>query len=77
MSAERIYDYRVVGSLCVSPDGDEYMGYGIAVRDGERELAVEDVFTSEERAESAAQTLNRCQVSLVHWMDVLEDMVTC
>lgn len=60
----------------VAADGTVCKTYGIAaVLDGEICESCPDVTLNKERAEELARLLNSCEVSLVHFLDIIEDFL--
>lgn len=71
------YKYRVKQNTLHSPEGKEYITYGVeAVTDsGEVIQSFSDVFLDRETAEKFVAVCNQCELSLLHFADAVEDAV--
>ena len=66
--------YRVTSETLIHPDIGTYRAYGLAA-DGKSGGGLRDVTTIRSRAEWLAERFTQLQISPVHLLDVLEDML--
>ena len=69
------YKYVVVEEEMAGEYG-KLKSYGIAVEDGRKKLdEVNDISIDREKVKKLAETFNELELSLVHFRDVLEDLL--
>ncbi|MBE6901237.1 MAG: hypothetical protein E7478_02065 [Ruminococcaceae bacterium] len=72
---EHTTNYSVIEQKCRTEELGEYITYGIqAVCCGESQL-ISDITTDKAQAESMAECFNKNRLSLIHFPEVVEDMM--
>ena len=68
-------NYRVIKELCEDRELGIYSTYGIVAQCGEQKECIHDVTTDYAFASALVDTFNRNELSIIHFSEVLEDML--
>lgn len=69
------YEYRLKQSTLHSPEGKEYIAYGVeaVTASGAILQSFSDIFFDSKAAEDFVSLCNKCELSLLHFADAVED----
>ena len=70
-------EYKVIEEVKIGCDGEEYISFGIAMTEGETELArADDVFSDASEASDFAKLCTELELSKEHFFEVIEDVIS-